>query len=204
MNKGLLFLLGATVVGGGIWLASRIAAAGCMAGVTECRGGDLWVCGPIVEGEILTNKTQWMLFEANSIYCSSAGARGSIYGVTITPQEEPVDDVLVMVVNQDLNVSEAWLTQYSKCPAAPGARVSRGLGVPLTDAERRLRHGAGPLPVRGTGQGLGALPECYRFDNLPVGTYTVFCLHTGYITSEKQAVVTEGEQTFVVSTMVAE
>ncbi|GAG09235.1 unnamed protein product, partial [marine sediment metagenome] len=85
--------------------------------------------------------------------------------------------------------------------AAPGARASRGYGIPLTDAERRLRHPAGPLPPRGTG--LAALPECFRFDSLPVGTYTVSFVAEGYITAEEQAIVTEGQDTFVIGLMVA-
>lgn len=108
------------------------------------------------------------LFEANSIYCSTTGPRGSIYGVTRTQQEQPVDGVLVMVLNQDINVSQAFLTQYSKCPP-PGPPA-----------------------------GVAALPECFRFDNLPAGIYAVVCVGLGDTTYTKtDIVVTEGGQTYV-------
>lgn len=161
MKKLLLILAAIGAVGGGVWAITKAAAAGgCVMGCTECRDGDLWVCfglEPII-GEV---SSEWMLFEANSIYCSTTGPRGSIYGVTITPQEEPVDGVLVMVYNHD--ISPGWVGQIS----------------------------------------LAALPECFRFDNLPTGTYTVSFVADGYVTAEQQAVVTEGGETYVIGTMVA-
>ncbi len=168
--KKLLLILTALGLGGvGVWALTKAASAGCVMGVTQCRGGDLYVCEPIIhkEGDIGTRLT---LLQANSPYCSSDGPRGSIYGVTTIDEATPLNDVLVMVVNEA--IFGAFLSQWSKCPADP--------------------------------RGLAALPECFRFDNLPVGTYTVLSLHTGYITSEKQAIVTEGQDTYVVSTMIAE